>query len=193
MTDPPADDLTALLAGWHGQARALLPAIRLPPHRSGVLPTARYLARREAVRRLRCTVMPWEPRKQRHLWPALRDHLPDGDAVVDELSRSQRAFTDGLIRLRWIDERDGDEQPHADAVDRGLAYLRCEEALFPRIAREVPADVRREVAARLATPARFEPTQPHPDLPEQPWVTALLSPVVAVADRLRDRITTEPG
>lgn len=186
--------LVELLAGWQSDARRLIAEVRPSSHPEGVLPVADLVARQEALRRLRWTVLPRESRKHRFLWPQVAEFLRGDSDLVDDLLDSKRDFEREMIKLRWADER----SRHFDdrlvlAIDLLKDYLAGEERLLPRLAHEMPAKAQDDVTRALARGDRWCPVQPHPDLPRAPWMMMILVPVVAVFDRLRDAVTTTPA
>lgn len=189
--EPP---LVALLRTWQSQTRELLADVRPQPHPEGVLPDDEMAARAAALRRLRWTLLPRESRKERVLSPALREHLDDGDDVINELRERKLAFERQLVVARWVDERSRlfDEQL-TSFIDQVLDYLRCEQQLLPRVATQVPAARQAEVMRALTTPSRLPVVQPHPDLPKTPWLASVAAPLAALFDRLRERLSTTPG
>jgi hypothetical protein len=197
MSGSPTSDetpLVALLRTWQSHARELLADVRPRPHPEGVLPADELAARAAALRRLRWTLLPRESRKERFLSPVLRQHLDDGDDVVNELRDRKLSFERQLVVVRWVDERSqllDDEL--ASFIEQVLDYLGCEQQLLPRIATQVPTAEQDEAMRRLVAPNRWPVVQPHPDLPKTPWLASAIEPVAAALDRLRDRLSTAPG
>jgi len=198
MTDPRALDdetpLVALLRTWQSQTRELLTDARPQPHPEGVLSADDLAARAAALRRLRWTLLPRESRKRRILWPILREHLEDGDDVINELRERKLAFERPLVTLRWVDERSRlfDEELNSFA-GQVLEYLRFEQALLPRVATQLPTAKQDDAMRGLTAIDRRPVVQPHPELPKTSWVARAVEPVAAVLDRLRDRLSTAPG
>ncbi len=188
--------LVALLRTWQSHTRALLADVRPEPHPEGVLPVADLARRGEALRRLRWTMMPRESRKRRFLSPRVRRHLfsDDDKAALDELVERKLAFEKQFTLLRWVDERSRlfDDELN-ELIDQVEGFLECEEKLLPRIATQVPAAVQSDVFERLTAPSRLSIVQPHPDVPRSRWLAAVIEPIAALLDRLRDRLSTAPG
>jgi len=190
--------LVALLLAWQDDARDLLVPLHPSSHPEGVLPSRELTVRTEAIRRLRWTMIPREALKQRYLWPSLRRRLvagqpsrPNGGQIVDQVRRRKRAFEQELIRLRWADERSNHfEHQLAVLIEQLESYIDFQDELLPRIGTQIPAGEQDWIHAQLTASHRFLPVQPHPDAP---WLAAVLSPVTAVLDRARDRLTTAPG
>lgn len=199
--------LVEILVSWQNEARDLLAPLAPRLHREGVLPADELAARNDAIRQLRWTMIPRETRKQRFLWPSIRQHFypdtrrydgapvtRDGAEVVDELRQCKLVFEQVLIRLRWADDRSQDfERQLGTLIVEIRSYLELEENLLPRIASQLPVAEQERVAERLTARAGLLPVQAHPDLPAVPWLAGVLAPLAGLADRFRDRFTTAPG
>jgi hypothetical protein len=118
----------------------------------------------------------------------------DGDDVVAQLRDRKRTFDQEMIRLRWADDRSNNfERQLGTLVAEVESYLDIQDALLPRISTQIPAAEQRRLAERLTAERGLLPVQAHPDLPSMPWLAVVLAPVVALADRIRDRFATTPG
>jgi len=188
--------LVALLRTWQSHTRTLLDDLHPQPHPEGVLPAPELAERAAALRRLRWTMLPRESRKQRFLAPSLRRHLYSNDDLraLDELVDRKLAFERQLVVLRWVDERSRlFDQELTELIDKVIGYLRCEATLLSRLATQVPAAEQADVMRSLTSPGGWLLVQPHPDIPRTRWIAAVMEPVAALLDRLRDRFSTAPG
>jgi hypothetical protein len=188
------EPLVDLLLRWQVDTRERSQALTPSDHRDGVLAAPQLLARTAAIRAFRHAVMPRETVKQQCLWPAIARHLPDGRDLVRELRSHKLGVERELIRLRWVDERSVLFDAQLRLLQHHVTrYLRCEGDALPAIATGMPGDTADLVATKLTRPRVLMPLQPHPDLPAQPWVAAVIKPVVGLTDRLRDAVTTAPA
>jgi hypothetical protein len=67
-----------------------------------------------------------------------------------------------------------------------------EGRFFPALESSVDEQALQELGAQLDEAKKVAPTRPHPAAPDHPPVLTLAAPLVAIYDRLRDRIQGRP-
>ncbi|MGA5168741.1 MULTISPECIES: hemerythrin domain-containing protein [Streptomyces] len=125
------------------------------------------------------------------LYPAVRQHVPGGDALAD------KELADHAAAERIMKDLEGCEadDPQFDVlVNRLMAEIRShvtdeENNLFPRLREACSADVLGELGEKVRQAKRTAPTRPHPSAPDKPPANKLLAPGAGLVDRLRDAMT----
>jgi hypothetical protein len=67
-----------------------------------------------------------------------------------------------------------------------------EQALMPRLRAAADGEALAALAIDIDRGKRTAPTRPHPAAPDKPPALAMAAPVVALYDRLRDRLQGRP-
>ncbi|MET7656110.1 hemerythrin domain-containing protein [Streptomyces sp. NPDC005486] len=129
--------------------------------------------------------------EEAYLYPAVREHLPGGEALADkELEDHARAE-------QIMKDLEG---CHADdpEFDRLIGMLMSEirehvadeeQNLFPRLRAVCPADALDDLGDKVRKAKKTAPTRPHPAAPDKPPANKMLAPGVGLVDRLRDALT----
>lgn len=124
------------------------------------------------------------------LYPAVREHVPDGDALAD------KEIADHAAVERLAAALDGLPAGHPD-LDRALtelirevrAHVADEEnRLFPLLAAEVSEEQLVFLGDKVRITLTRAPLRPHPSAPHSPAAHKVLGPVLRIADRLRDAV-----
>ncbi|MFG2994843.1 hemerythrin domain-containing protein [Streptomyces sp. NPDC048257] len=129
--------------------------------------------------------------EEAYLYPAVREHLPDGDAIAD------RELEDHASAERIMKDLEGckADDPRFDALIDKLrteiqAHVADEENnLFPRLRATCSAETLAELGDKVRTAKKTAPTRPHPSAPDKPPANKLLAPGVGLVDRLRDAMS----
>jgi Hemerythrin HHE cation binding domain len=123
--------------------------------------------------------------EEQYLYPAVRTAVPGGEQIADrELAEDQTI----LEQLRDL-ERTGDGQELlGDAVRRHVAA--DAEELLPLLEQMVPPEDLVRLGNRFETAEEAAPTRPHPGTPSTPPWNKVVDPLVGVADKIRDVISS---
>ncbi|GAA0930291.1 hemerythrin domain-containing protein [Streptomyces thermoalcalitolerans] len=129
------------------------------------------------------------------LYPLAKKVLPDGEQKIDEHLSEHMAVKKLLFAL--------DRLPSGDEREAGLVaelkqeideHIREEEGeTMPALRDRVSQEKLDELGRLLDRARRTAPTRPHPNAPDQPPALAVLGPVAAAYDRLRDRLHGRPS
>ncbi|MEU2133966.1 hemerythrin domain-containing protein [Streptomyces sp. NPDC018352] len=176
-------DIVEELTADHREVDELFDRIEAVPARG---PERRRLLDRLTIELVRHAVA-----EEQHLYPAVREHVPGGDALVD------KEIADHLRIERLLKDLEG-----MNADDPELNHL------FVKLRTEVRAHVQDEegnLFAQLRTACGPElldllgqearkaketaPTRPHPGTPSSALASKILSPGLGLVDRVRDFIT----
>ncbi|MCL8010090.1 hemerythrin domain-containing protein [Streptomyces sp. AS02] len=129
--------------------------------------------------------------EEAYLYPAVRKHVPGGDAIadkeIDDHSAAERIMKD----LEGCDAGD----PEFDRlVGMLMTEVRShiadeEENLFPRLRAVCPPATLDDLGDKVRQAKKLAPTRPHPYAPDKPPANKLLAPGAGLVDRLRDALT----
>jgi hemerythrin-like domain-containing protein len=119
-----------------------------------------------------------------------------GDSVeVDRQLRDHMAVKRTLAELDRLKEGDQRERDLLERLQEEVAeHIREEEQSFlPRLRSSVEPEALEQLGRQLDHAKKLAPTRPHPAAPDEPPLLTLLAPLVAVYDRVRDRIHGRPA
>ncbi|MFJ9471651.1 hemerythrin domain-containing protein [Streptomyces caniferus] len=129
--------------------------------------------------------------EEEYLYPAVREHLEEGDALADK-ELADHARVEQLL----------DDLQHRDATDKDFdrlmvklrtevrAHVEDEENhLFAQLRNGVHPYVLEELGNKIRQAKKSAPTRPHPGAPTKPPANKLLAPGVGLVDRVRDYVT----
>ncbi|MER6217801.1 hemerythrin domain-containing protein [Streptomyces sp. NPDC001674] len=129
--------------------------------------------------------------EEQYLYPALREHLQDGDVIADkEIADHGRAEE----LMKQLQEEDA-AGTRFTAVLRELetevlAHIYDEEQnLFPALRYACTQDALDELGDKTRRAKKLAPTRPHPGSPSTPPANKLLGPGIGLVDRARDLLT----
>ncbi|MFI8965817.1 hemerythrin domain-containing protein [Streptomyces sp. NPDC053493] len=129
--------------------------------------------------------------EESYLYPAVRKHLPQGDALAD------KELEDHAEAERTMKELEGcaADDPQFDGLMMQLmqeirSHVADEENnLFPQLRQACSAEMLNELGDKVRQAKKMAPTRPHPSAPDTPPANKLLAPGVGLVDRLRDAMT----
>ncbi|MEU0970010.1 hemerythrin domain-containing protein [Streptomyces sp. NPDC005917] len=129
--------------------------------------------------------------EEEYLYPAVREHIPGGDALADkeieDHSRAEQIMKD----LEGYEAGD----PEFDRlIGTLMTEIRShvadeEQNLFPRLRAACPPEALDELGDKVRRAKKLAPTRPHPSAPDTPPANKLLAPGVGLVDRMRDALT----
>ncbi|MGW3493644.1 hemerythrin domain-containing protein [Streptomyces sp. NPDC001020] len=129
--------------------------------------------------------------EEQHLYPAVRDHLEDGDVLADkeiaDHSRVERLLKD--LESRESDALDFDVLVRELRVEVAAHVADEENNLFARLRDGVHPYVLELLGQKIRDAKKTAPTRPHPAAPTTPPVNKLLAPGLGLVDRVRDYVT----
>ncbi|MCJ1676443.1 hemerythrin domain-containing protein [Streptomyces sp. APSN-46.1] len=147
--------------------------------------------RQTAAERLTIELVRHSVAEEEHLYPAIREHLPDGDLIADKEIADHARIEKLLKDLEGLDAA-GPEFDRIIAVmkDEVSAHVRDEEGtLFPRLRQACPQETLDELGDKVRRAKKLAPTRPHPGMPDTPPANRLLAPGAGLVDRARDFVT----
>ena len=183
-------DVFQVLKGDHEAIETVLRRIEAGRPPSGADPEW-LLARRRLAERLIIEATKHETVEQEFFWPAVREHVVDGDALADEATAQEQHAKSVLRELDGMaagDERF--EELLAEAVREVRVHLAFEETrVWPRLRRALTGTQAAKLGTALMKGKTLAPTHPDPDIAPEPGILRASGAMTAAADRLRDAAT----
>jgi hemerythrin-like domain-containing protein len=129
--------------------------------------------------------------EEEYFWPAVRDHLPDGDELADQAIEQEQAakyVLNDLIGMKPDDPKF--EELVTKFIDDGREHIDYEETnVWPEMEKALSAEEADELGEKIEQGKKIAPTRPHPHTPPKPGILKAAGPPVAAADRARDAVT----
>ncbi|WP_030234855.1 hemerythrin domain-containing protein [Streptomyces sp. NRRL S-350] len=125
--------------------------------------------------------------EEQYLYPAVREHVPGGDALADKEEADHATVEKLLKELEGVDCGDA---RFAVLVDRLVSEVTShiqdeEQHLFPALAEVCSSEQLDELGEQIRRAKKLAPTRPHPDAPDN----KLLAAGTGLVDRARDLVT----
>ncbi|MEU9099960.1 hemerythrin domain-containing protein [Streptomyces hundungensis] len=129
--------------------------------------------------------------EEMYLYPAVREHVPGGEALADREIKDHATVEQLLKDLEKADVGDARFDSLVQQLIREVsAHVADEEQhLFPALAGAVSTEVLDELGDKIRTAKKLAPTRPHPGAPDTPPGNKLLAPGAGLVDRARDFVT----
>ncbi|MFD0312967.1 hemerythrin domain-containing protein [Streptomyces flavalbus] len=129
--------------------------------------------------------------EEAYLYPAVRQHVPDGDAIADreieDHSKAERIMKD--LEGRAADDPEFDRLMGMLMTEIRSHVADEEENLFPSLRAACSAETLDELGDKVRQAKKTAPTRPHPSAPDKPPANKLLAPGAGLVDRMRDALT----
>jgi hemerythrin superfamily protein len=125
------------------------------------------------------------------VYPAMRDHLPNGEEAVEHDIQEHKELETLMKQLEGADASSAEfDDVLANLQQVLLDHVQDEETeQFPRLREHVPAATLVELKEKVELAKKVAPTRPHPAAPNAELFHKLVGPGVGLVDRLRDRLT----
>ncbi|UUU20140.1 hemerythrin domain-containing protein [Streptomyces sp. DSM 40750] len=125
------------------------------------------------------------------LYPAVREHMTDGDMVAD---RELEDHAEAERTMKDLERCEADDPEFDQLITQLMTVIRAhiqdeESNLFPRLRESCSADVLNGLGEKVRTAKKTAPTRPHPAAPDTPPANKLLAPGMGLVDRMRDALT----
>ena len=150
MAQPTTTDVVDELTTDHREALALL---------DRVAASTEAAEKRDLADTVIAEVVRHAVAEEMYVYPALREHVPDGEKEVEHDIEEHKRLEETMKRLEAVDTT---------------------EPLFDELVR---------LREKVETAKKVAPTRPHPNAPNAELFHKLVGPGVGLVDRLRDRLT----
>jgi hemerythrin superfamily protein len=129
--------------------------------------------------------------EEMYLYPAVRQHLPDGDRIADKELEDHAGVERLLKDLESMQPDDGDFDRLVGKLQGEVTeHVRDEEQrLFTMLREHCPQEMLDELGDKVRQAKKTAPTRPHPASPDTPPGNKLLAPGAGLLDRARDAFT----
>ena len=129
--------------------------------------------------------------EEMYVYPAMREHLPNGDEAVEH-DTSEHKELEAL--MKQLEGADASSPEFVSTVQQISAALRDhvddeENEHFPELRKHVSADLLVELKGKVETAKKIAPTRPHPAAPNAELFHKMVGPGVGLVDRLRDKLS----
>jgi hemerythrin superfamily protein len=161
----------------------------------GQVPSADPGERRDQVDTVIAELMRHSVAEEMYVYPAMRDHLPDGDSKVQHDVQEHQQLEEIMKELEGLDSA---EARFLETLGRLEAVLRDhvsdeEQKHFPELRTHLSRDQLVEMGGKVETAKKVAPTRPHPAAPHSELFHKVVGPGVGMVDRLRDKLTGRPN
>jgi hemerythrin superfamily protein len=128
--------------------------------------------------------------EEMYVYPAMRDHLPEGDKEVEHDVEEHKELERTMKELEGCDANDHRfmelvrqlrGQLHHHATDE-------ENEQFPQLRAQVPHEQLVKMREQVETAKKVAPTRPHPAAPNNAVFHKMVGPGVGLMDRVRDKL-----
>ncbi len=178
-------DVVDVLSADHQEFFALIAEIRSAPDPG---------SQRELADTLIAELVRHSVAEEMWVYPAMKEHLPDGDAAVEHDTEEHKELE---VLLKQLEGHAPEDLEFVTLVARVEEVLRDhvqdeESGQFPELRARVPrADLVR-MAQRVEKAKKVAPTRPHPAAPNSELFHKTVGLGAGMVDRLRDRLAGRP-
>ncbi|MBD0843779.1 MULTISPECIES: hemerythrin domain-containing protein [unclassified Streptomyces] len=129
--------------------------------------------------------------EEAYLYPAVREHLPDGDRLADkEIEDHSKAE----LIMKDLEGCDAGDPEFDRLINRLMSEIRThvadeERNLFPQLRSACTPETLDSLGDKVRQAKKVAPTRPHPSAPDRPPANKMLAPGAGLVDRLRDALT----
>jgi hemerythrin-like domain-containing protein len=179
-----------VLANDHEQVKELLSHFEAAPAASGTNDSL-LAARKKMAETLVIEESKHEAIEEMYFWPAVREHVPDGDALADRAISQEQEGKELLTKLDKLDADDPEfERLIREFIGAAREHIAFEETqVWPALRAALSQEQATELGDKLVQAKKTAPTRPHPHTPASPGVLKTAGPAAAAADRARDAAT----
>ena len=159
------------------------------------IPGADPAQRRDMADTVIAELMRHSVAEEMHVYPAMREHLPDGESRVQHDIDEHQQLVEVMKELEGLDTAD---PRFLQALGRLETVLRDhvsdeERDQFPLLRAQLTREQLVEMGRKVEAAKKAAPTRPHPSAPHSALFHKVLGPGVGLVDRLRDKLTGRPN
>jgi hemerythrin-like domain-containing protein len=184
-------DAFEVLARDHAEVKKMLTQLELGAIRQGSADTKQLAERKKLAEQLVIEESRHEAVEEMYFWPAVREHLPNGDQLADTAIGQEDEGKEVLDKLDKLDA--GDPQFAkllAEFIRAGREHIDYEETqVWPGLRATLTAKQSQEIGTKMEAGKKTAPTRPHPRTPSSPGALKATGPAAAAVDKARDAIT----
>lgn len=184
-------DAFEVLARDHAEVKQMLTELEMGTVRQGAATAEQLTRRKKLAEQLVIEESKHEAVEEMYFWPAVREHLPDGDELADTAIAQEDEGKEVLNKLDKLDAGTPEfERLLAEFIRAGREHIAYEENhVWPGLRRALTAEQAGELGGKLEAGKKTAPTRPHPRTPASPGALKTAGPLAAAADKARDAMT----
>jgi hemerythrin-like domain-containing protein len=133
--------------------------------------------------------------EEMYFWPAVKEHLTDGEQLAQPALDQEQEGKEVLNRLDKLNPDEPEfEQLVTSFIAAGREHISYEETqVWPALRTQLTEAEASELGDKIEAAKKTAPTRPHPNTPPKAGVLKGAGPAVAATDRLRDAATGRGG
>ena len=180
-----------VLSRDHLEVKRMMADLETGPTTAAGADVGQLVLRKKLVEKLIIEESRHEAVEEIYFWPAVRDHLPGGEALADTAIAQEQDSKKVLDLL----DRLGAGQPEFEGllarfITAAREHIAFEEAsVWPGLARVLSVQQAADLGQQLEEAKATAPIRPHPGVPAHPGLLKGAGPVAAVADWVRDAVS----
>jgi uncharacterized protein YdcH (DUF465 family) len=180
-----------VLAEDHAEVKQMLTDLELGAVRQGTATAEQLTQRKKLAEQLVIEASRHEAVEEMYFWPAVREHVPGGDALAGTALGQEQEGKEVLAKLEKLDAGQAEfEKLLAEFTRAGREHIDYEENhVWPGLRAALTAQQAEELGGKLEAAKKTAPTRPHPHTPASPGALKTVGPVAAAADKARDAMT----
>ena len=184
-------DAFEVLAQDHLEVKQMLSQLELGGVRQGEATKDQLAERKKLAEQLVIEESKHEAVEEMYFWPAVREHLPNGDELADTAIGQEDEGKEVLDKLDKLDAGTPEfENLLAEFIRAGREHIDYEEnRVWPGLRTALTEEQAQDLGRKLEAGKKTAPTRPHPRTPSSPGALKSTGPAAAAADKLRDKVT----
>ena len=147
--------------------------------------------RRDLADTLIAEVMRHAVAEEMFVYPAVKDHVPNG---AEEVAHDKQEHEEIVKMMKRIEDVDAADPAFLELVRQLEGQLRHhandeESDQFPQLRAHIPGEKLVDLGKKVQNAKKLAPTRPHPHAPHSELFHKTVGPGVGMVDRLRDKLT----
>ncbi len=195
LKHPDQDDIASAIARDHVQLDALFKVLQtIPDTRRGPSPLQR--SQRETLLDILIAALSrHEAAEQEHLWPAVRSHLADGDALAEHALAQDQQATDLLVEIGRTDPGDASLDELVNKLETAsYGHAAFEDRVLLKLTATLDLDESKALGASFSRAESNGPTRPLRHAPARPDRTVKVAGAAgAILEPARDPVGEPPA
>lgn len=157
----------------------------------GQVPGADPAQRRDMADTIIAELMRHSVAEEMYVYPAMREHLTDGDREVEHDIEEHQELIEVMKQLEDVDAADARFLETFGRLEQMLRHHVTDEERdqFPRLRAELSREQLVELGKKVEAAKKAAPTRPHPSSPHSELFHKTIGPGIGMVDRLRDTLT----
>jgi hemerythrin-like domain-containing protein len=181
-------DVFEVLRADHAEVKQMLDELEKT---TGATDQSVLEARRQVAERVIIESSRHEAAEEQYFWPAVRQRIPNGDALADHAISQESEAKEVLAKLDKLAADDPEfDKLLGSFIPDCRTHIEFEEArVWPGLRAALTKQEADKLGDQVSKAKQQAPTRPHPHTPASPGVQKAAGPAVGAADRLRDAVT----